>query len=417
MKTIHKFLTLLLIPITLACAGGVVFYLIKTKPEPTRSSPPKIIARVEVINTSPSTHTPWIETYGTVRSYYKTKISSLIAGEIIRVSDRFQAGESVRKGEVLVELNTADYLANIALQKSAIATAKRTVAEEEARGRLAKNDWVSSGRKLADAAPYTLRLPQQEAAKRALEAAEAALAKAELSLQRTKIIAPYDAIVQERLASPGSIVGIGSAVGQLIAREKVEVRLPLTPDQVMQLKLPLAFQLIGPDQNAPKTLEITLSSPAYPGIDWKATVTRTEASVDTKNQVIYVIAEIDNPFDPPGTPLPIGLFVKATMQGKDLNNTLSLPESSIIDDHYVWIVDGESKLRRQTVQRLYSSKGMVLARLPENTQTTDLVISKRPLPSFRNGQEVKPFSENAPIAPLANPLANPTAKANQPQNP
>jgi len=410
MKTIHKFLTLLLIPITLACAGGVVFYLITTKPEPKRSSPPKIIARVEVLHTSPSTHTPWIETYGTVRSYYETEISSLIAGEIIHVSERFQAGESVEKGDVLVELNTADYLANVALQKSAVATAKRAVAEEDARERLTKNDWKSRGQKLEDAAPYTQRLPQKEAAKQALEAAEAALAKAELSLQRTKIIAPYDAIVQERLASPGSIVRIGSAVGRLIAREKVEVRLPLTPDQVVQLKLPLAFQLIDTDQDTPKALEIKLSSPAYPGIDWTAMVTRTEVSVDAKNQVVYVIAEIKNPFDPPGPPLPIGLFVKATMQGKDLNNTLSLPESSIIDDRYVWIVDGKSQLRRQTVQRLYSSKGMVLARLPEDTQTTDLAISKRPLPSFRNGQEVKPFTENETVKATAKANSKTTTK-------
>lgn len=397
MHALKKSASLLLIPLViLVIAWGVVGYLMKTKPEPKRSSPPKIVPHVEVIQRSTDTHTPWIDTYGTVRSYYQTEISSLVAGEIVSISPRFQTGESVRKGEVLVEINTADYLANIALQKANISKAKETLLTEQARGRIARGDWQSSGRKLADASPYTLRIPQQEAAQAAVDSAKAALTKAELDLKRTKVIAPYDAIIQTRDASPGSIVGIGTPLGKLIAREKAEVRLPLTPDEVMQLKLPLAFRLpenskISPD----KLIDVTLNSPAYPGINWEAKITRTEASVDPKNQVIYVVAEIHAPFDPPGSPLPIGTFVKARMQGRELPNTLSLPEASIIDDRYVWIVDPSSKLRRQPVERLYSTKGTVIARLPDGDPVGKLSISTRPLPSFRNGQEVKAHSQAA----------------------
>ncbi|NWK54337.1 efflux RND transporter periplasmic adaptor subunit [Verrucomicrobiaceae bacterium N1E253] len=391
MHALKKILSLGLIPLViLALGGSVVIYLIKTKPEPKRAIPPQIIAHVEVINSQTDTHTPWIDTYGTVRSYYETEISSLVAGEIVSISPRFQTGESVRKGDVLVEINTADYLAAIALQKANIAKAKETLLTEQARGRIARSDWQSSGRKLEDASPYTLRVPQQEAAQAAVDSAEAALAKAELDLKRTKVTAPYDAIVQERLASPGSIVGIATPLGRLIAREKAEVRLPLTPDEVVQLKLPLAFRLPEDETvDRERLIDVTLSSPAYPGITWPGVITRTEASVDAKNQVIYVVAEIKAPFDPPGSPLPIGTFVKARMQGKDLPNTIRVPEASIINDHFVWVVDGDSKLRRQTVNRLYSSNGMVIASLPENAPPTPYHISVRPLPSFRNGQEVK----------------------------
>lgn len=395
MNALKKLCSLLFIPLViLAVAGGVVQYLFNTKPAPRRSAPQVVIPNVEIIERSTSTHTPWIDTYGTVRSYYQTEISSLVAGEIIHISPRFRSGESVRKGEVLVEINTADYLANIAQQKANISKAKESLLTEQARGRIARGDWKSSGRKLEDASPYTLRIPQQEAAQAALDSAEAALAKAELDLQRTKVTAPYDAIIQSRNASPGSIVSIGTPLGKLIAREKAEVRLPLTPDEVMQLKLPLAFRL---PEDSPKDttrlIDVELSSPAYPNISWTARVTRTEASVDPKNQVVYVVAEIDAPFDPPGSPLPIGTFVKARMQGRDLPDTISIPEASIIDDQYVWIVDHTSKLRRQNVERLYSSKGIVIARLPEDSTSDKLSISTRPLPSFRSGQEVKAHTQ------------------------
>lgn len=395
-----KLFSLILIPLTiLMIAGALVAFLIKTKPEPKQSAPPRITPRVEVLRLKADTHTPWIETFGTVRSYYETELASLVAGEIIKVSPRFQAGESVTQGEILVELNTADYLANFAKQQSAVASAHHKVQEENVRAKLARNDWVSSGRDLEKAPDYTLRIPHQEAAKQMLTSAEAALTKAKLDLERTKIRAPYDAIVQERSANPGSIVGIATPLGRLIAREKAEVRLPLTPKEVQQLKLPLAFRHSHSNsQSGARTdsalpndaLDVTLTSPAYPKAHWKAKITRTEVSIDPKNQVVFVVAEITHPFDTPDTaPLPIGTFVKARMQGKVLENTLKLPESSIIDDHYIWIIDKDSTLQRQTIQRLYSSKGIVLARLPEGASTTTITISQRPLPSFHQGQKVQ----------------------------
>jgi RND family efflux transporter MFP subunit len=393
MNALKKLFTLLLIPLVILLgAGGLVVFLIKTKPEQKKSTPVQLVPRVTVFTAIPSTHTPWIESFGTVRSFYETEIASLVAGEIVKVSSQFQAGKAVRKGDILVELNTADYLANLSQQKAAIADAKSTLIAEEARAKVAKHDWESSGRDIRKASPYSLRIPQIIAAKAAVQSAEAALAKAELDLDRCKIRAPYDAIVQERQANPGSIVGIGTPLGKLITREKSEVRLSLTPREVRQLQLPLAYSSNAKNSNPP--LPVHLSSPAYPGTHWDGNITRTELSIDPRNQVVFVIAEIAKPFDS-SPPLPIGTFVKARMQGKNLDHTLSLPESSIIDDQYVWVVDKNSTLRRQPITRLYSSQRKVLARLPQGDpdthNVTKLTICTRPLPSFRKGQKVQPI--------------------------
>jgi len=388
---IKKIFSLLLIPLViLVAAGGFVAFLIKTKPEQKKSPQAQLIPRVEVFTVKPTTHTPRIESFGTVRSFYETEIASLVAGEIVQVSSQFQAGKAVSKGDILVELNTADYLANLSQQKAAIANAQNTLIAEEARAKVAKHDWETSGRDIRKASPYSLRIPQILAAKASVESAKAALTKAELDLERCKIRAPYDAIVQERQANPGSIVGIGAPLGKLIAREKSEVRLSLSPNEVRQLHLPLAYSSNTKTSNPP--LPVHLSSPAYPGTHWDGNITRTELSIDPRNQVVFVIAEIANPFDS-SPPLPIGTFVKARMQGKKLERTLSLPESSIIDDRYVWVVDNNSQLLRQPITRLYSSQGQVLARLPKDAaqkpSATSLTICTRPLPSFRKGLKVQ----------------------------
>ena len=401
-STMKKLFSLILIPLTiLIVAGIIVAFLLKTKPEPKRSAPKPIIARVAVLNITAQANIPKIETFGTVRSYFETDLSSLSGGEVIKISPRFRAGESVSKGEVLLEVNPADYIANLAKQKAAVATAKQNLLTEEAHSRISKSNWVSSGRKLEKASPYALRTPHVESAKSTLKSAEAALVQAELDLTRTKVTAPYDAIIQDRNVSPGEVInpgggfGAGTSLGRLIAREKAEVRLPLTPKEVVQLKLPLAFRQSGSEKNPSNApLPITLTSPAYPGVQWNAKITRTEVSVDQQNQVVFVVAEIDHPFDTPNTaPLPIGTFVKAQMLGKTMENTLNLPESSIIDDHYIWVVDQDSKLRRKNIQRLYSAKGIVIAKLSDVTANKPLQVSARPLPSFTAGQQVKATSK------------------------
>ncbi|QQL46170.1 efflux RND transporter periplasmic adaptor subunit [Sulfuriroseicoccus oceanibius] len=380
MKKVFHYALLPLLVLVLAL--GIFKVMQLTKPEKGRREAKPIVAQIPVEKVAPAAHVPTIQSFGTVRAFYETRIAALVAGEVDEVAANFQAGESVREGDVLMQINPADYAANVAQQESNVAAAKRVLAEEEARGKQAVVDWKSSGRSLDSASPYTLRVPQQEAARKALASAEAALEKAKLDLERTKVVAPFDAIVQERSASPGGVVTVGMQVGTLIAREKVEVRLPLTPEQVARLKLPLAFQ---PGSLQP--IPITLKSPAYPGVSWQALVTRTEASVDPRNQVIHVIAEVQKPFDGDGAPLPVGTFVTAVMDGRPVEGVYLIPSASLLDDQYVWTVDAESKLRRQDVVRVFSAGGQSMVRV-EKDDAKELTVAIRPLASFREGQLV-----------------------------
>ncbi|MBK1791774.1 efflux RND transporter periplasmic adaptor subunit [Persicirhabdus sediminis] len=393
MDILKKLFSILLIPITiLALAAFIANKMIASKPERKKKAPKEIVARTEVIEVEVGPHPVTLASFGTVASYYDTQLSSLVTGEIIDVSANFEAGKSVNKGEILVSLNQADYTSAVAERKSAISTAKRDLAEEVARGKQAKLDWLASGRKIEDAPEYTLRIPQQIAASAELESAEAALARAQLDLERTQIRAPFDAVVSERTASPGSIVTTGTQLGKLIARNKAEVRLPLTPDEVNLIDLPFAFR----EQATNESIETTLTAPSYPGVSWKAQITRTEASVDANNRVIYVVAEIDRPFDQQNVPLPIGTFVKATAQAKVIDNAILIPESSILDDKYVWQLDDNNQLRRLTITRIHANDDQIIA--TADTEQKQIRLSARPLVSFNNGQKVMPIKNEKPAS-------------------
>jgi len=406
MKFFRQLFSLAIIPLAIVIlAGGFVAFLIKTKPKPKKSERHELLPKVEIITQKAQTNTPWIESFGTVRSYYETDLASLVSGEVIWVSPRFQAGESIQKGEPLVKLNTADYITQIAQQMAAIANAKNTLIAEQARARVARHDWQSSGRKLSDASDYSLRIPQQAAAKASLQFAQAALDKAKLDLKRCTITSPYDAIVIQRHINPGGVIQMGANIGKIVSRQKAEVRLSLSPKEVTQLNLPLAFKQPNAHNGSleketnKKHLDVHLTSPAYPKAHWEGKITRTEINIDPKNQVVYIVAEIDHPFDsnqPGQPPLPIGTFVKASMRGNPITNSYILPESAIIDDQYVWVVTHDSTLKRQPITRLYSTRGIVIVRLRPETKNSNtnkqLQFCIRPLPSFRRGQHVIPIS-------------------------
>ena len=380
MSVVRFIINIVLAPLVIAAAIGIAFLLVKSRKPTETITPEKAIARVEVVVLSPGNFTPEVESFGNTTSYLETALSTQVGGETIELSPRFDVGKLVEKGEWLVKVNPADFEAVLSEKKSAESAAKRSLAEEETRSKLARDDWRATGRSLSLAPEFTLRIPQLEAAKAALEAAEAARAKAELDVNRTIISSPFDAIVSQRNASLGEVVNAGTILGHLIAREKAEVRLPLTPEQSRLVNL---FRI--KDQ----PIEVFLTAPARPELEWKALIKRIDPVIDTKNRTVQVIAEISNPFDLGGKVLPIGAFVNARIAGAELKNVYQLPESSVVEDSYIWCVGIDSKIKHQPIDLVARQAATLIVRIEKPVFPGATRMIRRPLASFQDGQEVE----------------------------
>ena len=387
MSTPRKIVNLLVAPLVLVLAVFIAGKLIASKEAPQPRPPQVAIARVQTLSVSPETIRPTIHTYGNTRSYLTTTLSPQVSGEILSIAPGFEVGMTVSKGAPLVTIDDADYQAILTERQSTLATARQTLEEEQTLSRLAEEDWQASGRKLSDAADYTLRKPQLTAAKAAVAAAEASVEKASLDVSRTQITAPFDAIVESRSASPGNVVSTGSSLGTLIARQRIEARLPLTPEQVTQFGLARV-------ESSPPVAQLTTST--LPGVSWTANITRIEPAVDVKSQTLWVIAEISDPFAKPEALLPVGTFVNATIDGEALEDVVRFPEVAVVEDQYVWAVGTDKTLARQPVEIVYSNDGEILARIPAPLADFPIDVVARPLASFKAGQTVQPI---VPVKP------------------
>jgi len=295
-----------------------------------------------------------VKAQGEVRPQREIVVAPQIAGRIAYVSPDFIDGGFIRRGQVLVRLETADYQLAVVRAQSGVASAEQRLAREVAEAEIARQDLVSLG--ITDSSPLARREPQMAEAEASLESAKALLADAELALNRTAVISPFDGRVREENVDVGQFASPGQSLGRVFATDVVEVALPLADDQLGQLGLPLAFAEtkteLGP--------RVVFSAPVA-GVqrEWIGRVTRTSAAVNSQTRLINVIAELNDPYgagSDDGAPMAPGLFVSAEIDGTKIENLLVAPRSAIRGGSNIFIGEPEAgELRIYPVDLVYSS--------------------------------------------------------------
>ncbi|OAB55630.1 hypothetical protein AY599_12700 [Leptolyngbya valderiana BDU 20041] len=153
-----------------------------------------------------------------VESLDQAVVAAEIAARVLDVP--VFVGETVAAGQVLVELDRADY--ELALEGAQARLDAARAGEDMARlraeraRRLAPEQFVSEDQLLE--AETRLRQAQAERA-----AAEVELQRAELMLSRTRVVSPYAAVVQARLIGAGALAAPGTPLLELVATERLEV--------------------------------------------------------------------------------------------------------------------------------------------------------------------------------------------------
>jgi len=338
----RKHLWLLLV---LGFGGALVYGLLVGKPEPQPEPLPEpVVPTVDIVLAHPQAQALMVESQGTVQPQTQIKLVSRVSGRVEAVAAGFAVGGFFSAGEQLVKVEHVDYQFAIARAQSQLAGARQRLAEEEGRALQAKREWRDLGTKTANA--LFLREPQIASAQAALKASEADLAAAELDLARTSITAPFNGRVSEKLVDQGQFVSPGNAIAAVYSTEVVEVRLPLTGRQVALLDLPLVMaDVANPLVRAEVTLRAQFANQDW---EWSGHIVRTDASIDESSRVVYAVAEVVDPFAPQSNtqrpPLAPGLFVHATISGKELPDVTQLPRGALRSNASVMIVDGDGRL-------------------------------------------------------------------------
>lgn len=317
----------------LVSAAGASFLLVSLRPEPPIRDLPDLALLVEVTVLEKSTADILVRSQGTVRPRTETTLSAEVSGAIIEVSPNFVPGGVIRSDEVLLRIDPTDYVAAV---EQFDALVKQRQIEYDGAARLRTQGFRAEA--------------ELAAAEAALAAARSDLKRARRNLERTEIRVPYAGIVRSKDADIGQFVNPGTRLGVTFATDYAEVRLPLTDQDLAFVDLPDARDLAA--GNAPEGSKVVLSA-LREGVrrEWASRIVRTEGVVDESSRVSYAVARVDDPyaFASERSPLPVGTFVVAEIEGRSAGELIRVPRSVVRGSNSLVFVDDENRLRIREV--------------------------------------------------------------------
>jgi len=248
-----------------------------------------------------------VEALGTVKANEAVDITAKVSSRITAI--HFLEGQTVRKGDVLIELDTDEARADVAIAEATLAESRSV---------------VNRSRELA--ATKALSEQQMEQLETTLRSNEARLAAARARLAELIIRAPFNGRTGLRNSSVGSLVGPNTIITTLddISVMKLDFSVPETVLSTLQ-----------------SGLEIEATSVAYAGQSFRGRVLSVDSRIDPVSRSVIVRAQIPNR----DGKLKPGMFMSVRL-AQDAGISLMLPEQALVperDKQFVFAVrDGKA---------------------------------------------------------------------------
>ena len=332
----------------LAIAVLIAASMFASRPEAKFNPPPPPTLLVEVAAIESQAVVHKVRSQGTISPRTETTLIAEAQGQIIEVSPNFVSGGFFRKGDVLVRIDPRNYESIVKRAKAEVARAATQLETERGLSGYAKADWERLRKFDPERGPGTdlaLRKPQLREAIAMLQSAQADLEKAEGDLDRTVIRAPYDGLLREKVADVGQFVNVGSQLAVTFAVDTAEVRLPVTQQDLRYLDI----QKIRTNVDLPVTLTATLGGTNF---EWRGVIDRSEGVFDARSRVLYLVAQIEDPYDLEATgrvPLLMGTFVAAEIQGREAGDLMLVPRHAMQRGSTLWVVDEDMRIHPKEV--------------------------------------------------------------------
>lgn len=324
----------ILLPLVILLMGVSAFFVFSGMKKPPEEKPK--VDNTPIVSVQAITLTQVsldVESHGVVRPKYETELVAQVSGEIVELSEHFVRGGFVKKGHVLAKIDPSDYQAQLIDAQAKLASAKASLKQEVAHGKVAESEWQH----IKNGIPTELSLRKPQLAKELsnVKAAEAGVLIAQRNLERSEIIAPYDAMVEARNIGLGSYISKGNKIGKVLATAVAEIRLPVAENQLRYLL----------EQGVAAKVSLT-GNFAGEEAEWQATIIRSEGVIDSASRMNYLVAQVVDPYGLKNNNKAIrfGAYVNARISGQKVNDVAIIPRY-LLSDSGVAVLDENTKLR------------------------------------------------------------------------
>ncbi len=343
----------ILLPFVILAAGiFAMIYLIETAPTAGRQPPPRTARLVEVRAYEPINTQAVVTAMGTVQPARQITLHPEVSGRVIAVHPNFLPGGLIRQGETVLTLDTADVDLAVQRAESEWATAQSELTMEMGLQYVAQAEYQLLGENSAltdDERNLVLRVPQLERAKARVQSAQAALEQAKLQQSRTRIIAPFNAVIRERFVNTGSQITPATPLATLIDADTTWVLAAVPVTRLPWLSIPA-----GPGERGSTAQTISPHQTGHTG-----RVLRRLPHLEEAGRMAQVLIEFDNTASPNHPPLLIGDFVQIAIEGLPLENVLAVERPLIRGQDTLWIMNETDELEIVALDILFRGRDYV----------------------------------------------------------
>ncbi len=354
-------ITTLLVSV-LIVAGGLVTAGILLKTAPTTEPEDKASGNkvVQVMDIQPGELDVTITAYGPVIPARQVVIQPQVGGRIVEQHPSLVPGGFLNKGEELVRIDPSDYELRLIEMEAALQEARFQLEVERGRQVVAEREWTLLQNDLPETdvnKALVLRQPHLKLAEARIQSATNEIAKAKLALTRTRVQAPFNAMVLNESVEVGQLMDSGDNVATLVGTDEAWIQATLPLGELARIKMPDGDQ---PGASATVTLDLGRGNEAR----WQGHVTHVLSDLDGDARMARVLVTIKDPFgletrDSPA-PLLIGSFVRIDIEAGRLTDAIELPRRSIREGGRIWIADRDNLLRIREIQILWTNPETVL---------------------------------------------------------
>jgi len=327
--------------VLIAVAFGVSGFLIKSKPEPKKDEAKHNIMYVKA-ETVKVVETEAAMLYrGKVTAFDNVALAAEVSGKIMQGDVRFKIGESFKKGDILINIYDEDVKAALKSGKSNfLQTLSKILPDLKVDYATEFEKWNQFFRKVDPEKPLPA-LPQMNSDKEKVFMASNnvlasyySLEQQEIKLKRYTIRAPFNGIFKTVKKEIGSVSSPGGELATLIRSDKLEVVVPVFPNDLQWIKKGDKVKIIGNN-----------------GVEQYASISRISGFIENQSVNVYLSynASAQNSFLE-------GEYVDA-VYGNSIVSGFEIPREAIVDNNFVYeLKDGKlRKVEIEIIRQLHDS--------------------------------------------------------------
>jgi len=417
-KTVRVFVVLFI-------ALAIAVVLVIMRPRAERQVPVDKGHLVEVFSAKTENVEMVVDTFGTVSPRESLSLVAQVRGQIVAIDPAFKEGSFIQEKTRMIQIDPRTYSLAVERRnvqiKQAEAELKRLeqeVVNLKARMKiagsdvkLAKNEYLrlkklvdrkviaqsqldkteqaylaSQERRQALENQLALIGPMKEQLIAARDMARVMYQEAELDLERSGIVAPFDGWVLEKAIEVGQHVNVGQPLGKIYNAGEldIEVRIPARD---------LKWFPADMGQETPILVDVVFKNAGNKHI-WRGHVARIKAMMDERTRTLPMVIEVDETpaTEQPQNPFGLrpGMFVTVRIKGKKIQNVFVLPRYLVYPGDVVYTVKDDT-LKSNIVKILRGYKDTVI--IGDGLSEGALIV-KSPLSSPMDGMRVRLKTEN-----------------------